>query len=169
MAAHAAPAPTTSRHAITWSAVTDAVTYWTAIGGIYIAYGFLWFYSAKEKLFDQNGNMPGGLAKAYTGHFIDSFPGVNTAWLLLGLLEAVAFLVVVASFVTGEFLPHHSKPILLAALGVSMFTFALMTFAQNMIANFDSVASLFTYMGVTAVVLAVVKFVPPFRGRDTEA
>ena len=169
MAAHAAPAPTTSRHAITWSAVTDAVTYWTAIGGVYIAYGFLWFYSAKEKLFDQNGNMPGGLAKAYTGHFIDSFPGINTAWLLLGLLEAVAFLVVVASFVTGEFLPHRSKPILLAALGVSMFTFALMTFAQNMVANFDGVASLFTYMGITAVIYALIRLVPPFRGEHADS
>ena len=157
MAAHVAPAPTTRRRAITWSAVADATTYWTAIGGIYIAYGFLWFYSAKEKLFDQDGNMPAGLAKAYSGHFIDSFPGVNTAWLLLGLLEAVAFLVVVASFVTGEFLPHRSKPVLLAGLGVSMFTFALMTFAQNMVANHDSVASLFAYMGVTGVMLLLVR------------
>jgi hypothetical protein len=88
---------------------------------------------------------------------------------LLGLLEAVAFLVVVASFVTGEFLPHRSKPILLAALGVSMFTFALMTFAQNMVANFDSVASLFTYMGVTAVIFALIRYVPPFGGERADS
>jgi hypothetical protein len=163
MAAHVAPAPTTSRRAITWSAVTDGVTYWAGIGGIYTAYGFLWFYSAKEKLFDQDGKMPAGLAKAYTGHFIDSFPGVNTAWLLLGLLEAVAFLFVVASLVTGEFLPMRSKPILLAGLAVSMFTFALMTFAQNMVANFDSVAQLFTYLGITAVIYALIRLVPPFH------
>jgi len=169
MAAHVAPAPTTSRRAIAWSAVTDAVTYWAGIGGIYIAYGFLWFYSAKEKLFDQDGNMPAGLAKAYSGHFIDSFPGVNTSWLLLGLLEAVAFLVIVASLVTGEFLPHRSKPILLAGLGVSMLTFALMTFAQNMVANFDSVASLFTYLGVTAVIYALIRLVPPFRGERADS
>ena len=50
-----------------------------------------------------------------------------------------------------------------------MFTFPLMAFAQNIFANHESVASLFTYMGVTAVVLGVIKFVPPFRGRDTEA
>jgi hypothetical protein len=166
MAAHVAPAPTTRQRAITWSTVTDAVTYWTAIGGIYIAYGFLWFYSAKEKLFDQDGKMPAGLAKAYSGHFIDSFPGVNTSWLLLGLLEAVAFLFVVASLVSGEFLPRRSKPILLAGLAVSMFTFALMTFAQNMVANFDSVASLFTYMGVTAVIFALIRFVPPWRSES---
>ena len=60
-------------------------------------------------------------------------------------------------------------PPLLASMAVSMLTFAVMAFAQNMIADHASVASLFTYMGVTAVVLAVVKYVAPFRGRDTEA
>lgn len=113
--------------------------------------------------------MPGGLANAYSGSFIADFPGTDTAWLLLGLLEAVAFLVVVASLAAGEFLPRRPKPILLASLGVSMFTFAVMAFAQNMIADHESVASLFTYLGVTAVVLALVRFVPPFRGGRTES
>jgi hypothetical protein len=164
MAAHVESAPVARRRAISWAAVADAATYWPAIAGIYIGYGFLWFYAAKEKLFDQDGKMPAGLAKSYTGHFIDSFPGVNASWLLLGLLEAVAFLVVIASLVSGEFLPMRRKPILLAALSVSIFTFAVMTFAQNMIAEHDSVASLFTYMGVTGVVFALLRFVPQFRG-----
>jgi hypothetical protein len=51
-------------------------------------------------------------------------------------------------------------------MAVSMFTFALMTFAQNMMSNFDSVAELFTYMGVSAVVFALIRYVPPFRGRS---
>jgi hypothetical protein len=169
MAAHVAPAPTTGRRAIAWSAVTDGVTYWAGIGGMYIAYGFLWYYAAKEKLFDQDGKMPAGLAKSYAGHFIDSFPGTNAAWLLLGLLEAVAFLVIAASLVTGEFLPHRRKPILLAGLGVSMLTFAVMAFAQNMIAEHDGVASLFTYMGVTAVIYALIRLVPPFRGERAQS
>lgn len=163
-----AAARTPSRRASSTARIADIATYWSAIGGIYLAYAFLWYYSAKEKLFDQNGHMPAPLAKAYTGHFIDSFPGVDTAWLLLGLLEAVAFIVVIASLVTGEFLPHRDKPILLAALGVSLFTFAVMTFAQNMVANFDSVASLFGYMGVTGVVFALIRFVPAFRGGNSD-
>src|SRR4051794_17347154 len=44
---------------------------------------FLWFYAAEEKLFDQNATMPVGLAKSYSGSFIDSFPGTNTALPLL--------------------------------------------------------------------------------------
>jgi hypothetical protein len=166
VAAHTAPTRTARQHAVSWTAIADATTYWAGIAAVYMSYGFLWYYAAKEKLFDQNGNMPAGLAKAYANSFIDSFPGVNAAWLLLGLLEAVVFLAVLASLVTGEFLPHRRKPILFASLGISMFTFAVMTFAQNMIADHESVASLFTYMGVTAVVFALLRFVPPFSGRQ---
>jgi hypothetical protein len=161
MTAHAAAVPTT--RSLSLSGIADAAAYWTATAGIYVAYGFLWFFSAKEKLFDDNGTMPAGLAKTYSGHFIDSFPGTNASWLLLGLLEGAAFLAIVASLARGEFLPHRGKPVLIAALGLSLFTFAVMTFAQNMVGAHDSVASLFTYMGVTGVVLALVRFVLPQR------
>jgi hypothetical protein len=157
MTAHAESAAPATTRSVSLSGAADAVAYWTAAAGIYIAYGFLWFYSAKEKLFDQDGTMPAGLAKAYSGHFIADFPGVNTSWLLLGLLEAVAFLAVIASLLAGEFLPARRKPILVAALAISLLTFAVMSFAQNMVGNFDSVASLFTYMGVTGVVLVLVR------------
>jgi hypothetical protein len=159
-------APATGRRTIDRTAIAEAATYWTGLAGIYLAYGFLWFYAAKEKLFDQNGDMPAGLAKAYRGHFIDSFPGLNTSWLLLGLLEALAFVVVVASLAAGEFLPRRRKPILLAGLGLSMLTFGVMSFAQSMIGANDSVASLFTYMGVTGVIYGLVRFAAPFRGSD---
>jgi len=39
--------------------------------------------------------------------------------------------------VTGEFMPTRGKPVLLAGLSVSMFTFAVMTFGQNVIGSFD--------------------------------
>jgi len=159
----ATAAPVTKSRAIQWSDVLDAATYWAGISATYISYGFLWYFSAKEKLFDQNGTMPAGLAKAYKGTVIDNFPGINATWLLLGLLEAVAFVVVVGSLVSGEFMPTRRKPILLAGLTVSMFTFAVMTFGQNLIGNFDGVAELFTYMGVTGVVYAVIRYWLPTR------
>src|SRR5918912_4409035 len=161
MAAHAPPLP--KSRAIRWPDVLDAATYWAGIAATYLSFGFLWYYAAKEKLFDQDGNMPAGLAKAYKGTFIDNFPGINASWLLLGLLEAVAFLVIVASLAAGEFMPTRRKPILLAGLTVSMFTFAVMTFGQNLIGNFEGVASLFTYMGVTGVVYAVIRYWLPTR------
>ena len=165
MAATAAPVP--NSRAIHWPDILDAATYWAGIAATYLSYGFLWYYAAKEKLFDQNGDMPAGLAKAYHGTVIDNFPGVNATWLALGLLEAVAFVVVIASLLAGEFLPTRRKPLLLAGLTVSMFTFAVMTFGQNLIGNFEGVASLFTYMGVTGVVYAVIRYWLPTRRSDS--
>ena len=108
--------------------------------------------------------MPAGLAKAYDGKFIADFPGLNATWTLLGLLELVAFLFIVASVVRGEFLPHRAKPILLAGLAVAMLAFGVMSFGQDVAGNTDSVGSLFTYLGVTGVIYALVRLVPPFRG-----
>jgi hypothetical protein len=162
----ATAAPVSKPRAIHWSDALDAATYWAGIAAVYLSYGFLWFYAAKEKLFDQDGTMPGGLAKAYHGTIIDTTIGINTSWLLLGLLEGVAFLVVIASLAAGEFMPTRRKPVLLAGLAVSMFTFAVMTFGQNVIGNFEGVASLFTYMGVTGVVFAVIRYWLPARQKQ---
>ncbi len=143
----------------------DAVVYWLGLAGIYITFGFLWYYSAKEKLIDQSGHMPAELAKGFEGTFLDSLPGLDTSWVLLGILEAVAFLLFAASLATGEFLPNRRKPILLAGLGFSIFTFAAMMFANNMIANFATVATLFTYFTGTVLVIALVLLMPPYRAR----
>jgi len=166
MATHSVPIRTRDRaKTLSASSVFDGALYWSVMSGIYLAFGFLWYYAAKEKLFDQNGDMPAGLAKAYKGSFLESLPGLNAAWLLLGLLEGVVFLVILASLLTGEFLPARPKPILLFGLGLSMATFAVMAFAQNMIADHESVASLFTYMTGTAVIVLLVRMLPPYRGR----
>jgi hypothetical protein len=143
----------------------DAAAYWLALGGTYLTFGSLWYYSAKEKLFDQNGDMPAGLAKSFQGSLLDSVPGLDAAWVLLGLLEAVAFILIAASLVAGEFLPTRRKPLLLTGLGWSIFTFAAMAFANNMIGNFETVATLFTYFTGTVVVVALVLLMPPYRDR----
>lgn len=151
-----------------WSRVVDVGTYWAALASVYVAYGFLWYYSFKEKLFDDSGKMPPPLAKGYHGSFIESFPGLNATWVVLGVLEALAFLAVIASLVAGEFLPWRRKPILLSGLAFSMFVFAVMTFGQNLVGNYEGVAELFTYIGVTAIVYALLRFVPLFRGEPGE-
>jgi ribose/xylose/arabinose/galactoside ABC-type transport system permease subunit len=145
------------------AAAADAVSYWLIMSGTYLTVGFLFYYSAKRVLFDQAGTMPSGLAAQYKGSFIASFPGVNVAWSLIGLVMLVVFLGVVASLLAGEFLPWRRKPILLASLGLSMFAYGLMVFAENMIANTDSVNSLFGYFSGTAVVIILLLVMPPYR------
>jgi hypothetical protein len=87
--------PVRSREAST-TRIADVASYWLIIGATYMTFGFLFYYAAKEKLFDDSGTMPTGLAKGFHGSFIASFPGVNACWTLLGLLEGLVFLVLEA-------------------------------------------------------------------------
>ncbi|HET6866544.1 MAG TPA: hypothetical protein VFH80_11565 [Solirubrobacteraceae bacterium] len=158
------PTRTDDTHARTPTAVAaDIVSYWLIIAGIYLTVGFLFYYSAKRVLFDQGGIMPSGTAAQYKGSFIASFPGANVSWFLIGLVMFVVFLGVVASVLAREFLPSRRKPILLGALGLSMFAYGLMVFAENMVANTDQVNSLFGYFGGTAVVIILLLLMPPYR------
>ena len=75
--------------------IADRVSYWLISAGIYFTFGLLFYYSAKEKLIDNSGTMPAGLAKTFHGTFVASFPGTNTSWVLIGLLEALVFVVIV--------------------------------------------------------------------------
>lgn len=141
----------------------DTVSYWLIISGTYLTIGFLFYYSSKRVLFDQGGVMPSGVAAQYKGSFIASFPGANVSWFLIGLVMFVVFLGVVASLLAREFLPSRRKPILLGALGLSMFAYGLMVFAENMVGNTDSVNSLFAYFSGTAVVIILLLAMPPYR------
>jgi hypothetical protein len=142
----------------------EGVAYWLIVAAIYVGFGFLWYYAAKEKLIDDSGTMPGPLAEGFSGSLIDSVPGLNASWVLLGALEAVVFLGFVASIVTGEFLPTRRKPILVGSLGLSLLTFAVLIFGQTMIGEHESVAELFGYFGATIVTLLLVLILPPRRG-----
>ncbi|HET6507879.1 MAG TPA: hypothetical protein VFG42_13905 [Baekduia sp.] len=133
--------------------------------GTYITFGFLWYFSAKEKLLDQNGHMPAGLAKELKGSFLASVPGLNAAWLLLGIMEAIGFVLVAAGLLAGEFLPARRKPLLLTGLGWSIFTFAAMAAANDVVGDFSTVAELFTSFTGTVLVIALVLLMPPYRER----
>jgi hypothetical protein len=150
-------------HGVSVAGVADAAAYWLIVAATYVTVGFLFYYSAKEKLFDDNGVMPKPVAAGFHGSFIASFPGLNAAWVLLGLLEAAVFLVVLASLLAGEFLPTRRKPILLSGLALSMFAFGVMSFAENMTGQFATVSELFGYLAGTAVLVVLLLLMPPYR------
>lgn len=145
------------------ASLADIASYWLIQAGIYLTFGLLFYYSAKEKLIDDDGEMPAGLAKAYQHSFISSFPGTNTSWLLVGLLEAVVFVVIALSLLRGEFLPTRSKPFLLVAMALSMFTFAIVAWGENITSEFATVSELFGYLAGTAVLIVLVLLMPPYR------
>jgi hypothetical protein len=161
-AAHTNSVPVRSREA-TIARIADVASYWLIIAATYMTFGFLFYYASKEKLFTDSGTMPAGLAKGFHGSFIASFPGTNTSWQLLGLLEGLVFLVIAASVLTGEFLPTRRKPILLSGMGLAIFAFGVMSFAENMIGEFATIAELFQYLVGTAVLIILVLLMPPYR------
>jgi hypothetical protein len=143
--------------------VTKFTSYGATLAGIYLSVGFLFYYAAHEKLIANGGTMPAGLAKAFHGSFFATVPGDNAAWVLLGLIEALVVVLLAVSLIRGEFLPQRRKPILLAGLSVSILAYGVMIIANAMIANDPTVAELFTYLGVTAIVMFVVRQMSPYR------
>ena len=87
----------------------DGAAYWATLLGVYLMVGGLMFYSGKGKLFDDDGNAPQGIKDQFKGTFIDTFPGTDAAWVILGLLEFGVFLLLLASLCFLEFLPHRPK------------------------------------------------------------
>lgn len=143
--------------------LAEGAVYWLSIVGIYVLQGALWYYPFKGKVFDDGLVAPASIKEQFAGSLIDSFPGTSVSWAILGILQGVIVVALAASLLSGEFLPRRRKPILLSALGVSLVVFALMLFGQNMTAEFDGVASMFTYFGLTVVLMGFVRLLPPYR------
>jgi hypothetical protein len=145
--------------------VVNRAAYWPAIGGIYFLVGVLFLYSGKGKLFDDDGHAPAALAKQFDGTFIATFPGVDTAWVIIGVLELLIAVLMVLSLLRLEFRPQRAKPVLLAGLAVALFTFACLSFGQTTTGNNAGTASLYTYFASTAIIMLLVLRLSPSAGR----
>jgi hypothetical protein len=143
--------------------IFDGVAYWAILIGVYLMVGGLMFYSGKGKLFDDDGNAPQAIKTQFAGTWIDTFPGADAAWVILGILEFGVFVLLVASLFRLEFLPHRDKGLLQVALAVAMFTFACLAFGQTATNQFAGTAQLYTYFGATVVILILVGMLPPNR------
>jgi hypothetical protein len=143
--------------------IFDGVAYWATLVGVYLMVGGLMFYSGKEKLFDDDGNAPQGIKDQFKGTFIDTFPGTDAAWVILGVLEFGVFVLLVASLIRLEFLPHRDKSFLQVGLAFALLTFASLAFGQTVTRQFSGTASLYTYFGSTVVILILVSLMPPNR------
>ena len=143
--------------------VFDGAAYWVTLIGVYVMVGGLMFYSGKEKLFDDDGNAPQGIKEQFKGTFLDTVPGTDAAWVILGLLEFGVFLLLVASLLRGEFFPHKDKSFLQVGLAVALLTYAFLAFGQTATKQYAGTAQLYTYFASTAVILILVSLMPPNR------
>jgi hypothetical protein len=141
----------------------DGIAYWAIVIGVYLMVGGLFFYSGKEKLFDQHGHPPAPIAQQFNNSFVGTFPGIHAAWIILGVLEFAVFAILVVSLVLAEFLPHRRKSAMQVALAVALITFACLAFGQTSTGQFEGSASLYQYFGATVVILILVSLLPPNR------
>ena len=111
--------------------VFDGIAYWVSLAGIYLMVGGLMFYSGKGKLFDDDGNAPEGIKEQFKGTFLDTFPGVDTAWFTLGVLEFAVFILLLVSVIRLEFFPHKDKSVLQVGLSLALLVFACLAFGQT--------------------------------------
>jgi hypothetical protein len=142
---------------------------WTAYGfllaGIYFLVGTLFFYAGKEKIFDGLG-APKGIKEQFAGTFLNTIPGTDAAWTILGILEFAIFVIVIISLVRLEFMPNRAKPWLLSALGLAVFTFSILAVGQNVTGENSGVAELYIYAGATGVLFFLVLQLPPYRAAN---
>ena len=140
----------------------DGAVYGLVLAGIYLLVGVLFFYAGKEKIIDGDG-APAGIEKQFSGTFLDTIPGVDAAWTILGILELGVFVLTIVSLASLEFMPNRRKPFLLSALALSIFTFSVLGIGQNVVGENTGVVELFLYAGATGVLLALVLSMPPYR------
>lgn len=140
----------------------DGAVYGLALAGIYLLVGVLFFYAGKEKIIDGTGAPP-PIEKQFSGTFLETIPGVDAAWTILGLLELGIFILVVVSLIRLEFLPARRKPFLLSSLALAIFTFSILAMGQNVVGENEGVAELFLYAGATGVLIGLVLLMPPYR------
>ena len=143
----------------------DGVVYGLILAGIYFLVGVLFFYAGKEKIFDGLG-APAGIEKQFSGTFLDTIPGIDAAWTILGILEFAIFVLTVISLVMREFMPDRRKPVLLSALALSIFTFSILAVGQNVVGEHEGVESLFLYAGATGVLMFLVLMLPPYKAAN---
>jgi hypothetical protein len=141
----------------------DGIAYWVTIAGVYLMVGGLMFYSGKSKLFDSDGHAPPPIKEQFQSSFLSTFPGTDAAWIILGILEFGVFVILLASILRAEFLPHRDKSLLQVGLSVALITFACMAFGQTATGQHEGTASLYQYFGATVVILLLVSLLPPNR------
>jgi hypothetical protein len=118
--------------------------------------GVLFFYSGKGKLFDDHGHAPPALKEQFQGTFLEKFPGVDAAWMIIGILELAIVAHMLFRLLRREFLPTRNKSILSAALALALLTYACLSFGQTSTGNNQGTASLYLYFAGTAIIIMLV-------------
>jgi hypothetical protein len=152
---------TRPQHSSATDAIAAQATYWLITLGTYLLVGVLLLYSGKGKIFDDHGHAPPALKKQFEGTFLDKVPGIDAAWVIIGILELAIVGLMLFSLLRAEFLPTRAKSVLTAALALALVTFACLSFGQTSTGNNQGTASLYLYFAGTAIILMLVTRLAP--------
>jgi hypothetical protein len=143
--------------------VVDRAGYWLGLAASYLLLMSLWYCAAEGKIIADGFATPAGVIKQFQGSFIGSVPGTRTAWVILAVCEGLVCLGLVVSLARGEFLPQWRKSWLLCSSIGSLFVLALLAFGESMTGQHAQDFSMFSYVGATILVIALVRVMPPYR------
>ena len=78
--------------------------------------------------------------------FLASLPGgLPAVFYFIALIETIAFLGLLVSFLSGEFLAHRTKPLLKLSLVFCLFIFVILAFGSRLTGKFEIAATNMLY------------------------
>jgi hypothetical protein len=132
--------------------MVSRITYFIRILAVFVIFGQTFLLSGLEKL----GPVPDWFQQTFGDTFLATFPGLQLAWLTLGVLEMAVVIILLISLIRLEFMPDRGKDFLKLALMVAALTFAALAFGQHLVGEFGGAANLFFYFGATMATLLVI-------------
>jgi hypothetical protein len=116
---------------------------------------FTWGLTGFGKLF--GGGVPEWFTSGFGGTFLASFPGLTISFYSIALLESLAAIIALATFLRLEFLPHRRPIALQTALLLSLLIFVQLGFGKRLVADHDGAHDLFMYAAAALVMLLAVR------------
>jgi hypothetical protein len=116
---------------------------------IYVLFLYTWLMTGLGKF--MSGGVPDFFIQKFGETFLAQVPGLTVAYYQIAFFELAAGLVFLISLLKLEFLPGRDKSFLLLGLFLSQVTFAMLGFGLRLTQDHAGAASIFFYMGATAV------------------
>ncbi|MBL9166789.1 MAG: hypothetical protein JNN07_03540 [Verrucomicrobiales bacterium] len=110
----------------------------------------VWGFAGIDKL---RSGVPSWFDGKFGPTFLASFPGLTATFWLLTASELAAFLLAAIALGRGEFIRRSTPIWLLATLVWSLFVFLQLALGQWLTADYNGTFQMFTYFGLTLLML----------------
>jgi hypothetical protein len=133
-----------------------------ALLAINLLFLIVWGFTGMDKI---HSGLPSWFGDKFGATFLAKFPGLTATFWMLAISEMLAFVLALVALCRGEFLCRRPPTILSLMLVWSLFIFIQLSLGQWLTSEYNATAQLFTYFGITLLVL---KFVAPETSRPSQ-